>query len=53
MATIENLKDKANDAAQSAAKAAKYVALVSKKRLAILNEQEKIRRNYTKLGKVY
>lgn len=53
MATIDNLKDKASDAAQSAAKAAKYVALVSKKRLAILNEQEKIRRNYTKLGKVY
>ena len=53
MATIDNLKDKANDAAQTAAKAAKYVALVSKKRIAILNEQEKIRRNYTKLGKVY
>ena len=53
MATMDNLKDKASDAAQSAAKAAKYVALVSKKRLAILNEQEKIRRNYTKLGKVY
>ena len=53
MATIDNLMDKASDAAQSAAKAAKYVALVSKKRLAILNEQEKIRRNYTKLGKVY
>ena len=53
MATMDNLKDKASDAAQSAAKAARYVALVSKKRLAILNEQEKIRRNYTKLGKVY
>lgn len=53
MATIDNLMDKATDAAQSAAKAAKYVALISKKRLAILNEQKKIRRNYTKLGKVY
>ena len=26
---------------------------MSKKRLAILTEQEKIRRNYTKLGKIY
>lgn len=53
MATVDNLMDKASGAAQSAAKAAKYVALISKKRLAILNEQEKIRRSYTKLGKVY
>lgn len=53
MATVDNLMDKASGAAQSAARAAKYVALISKKRLAILNEQEKIRRSYTKLGKVY
>ncbi len=53
MATIDDLKNKASGAAQTAAKTAKYVASVSKKRLAILNEQEKIRRNYTKLGKVY
>lgn len=53
MEKMENLKDKATEAAQSAARAAKYIALVSKKRLAILNEQEKIRRNYTKLGKIY
>lgn len=53
MATVDSLMDKASGAAQSAAKAAKYVALISKKRLAILNEQEKIRRSYTKLGKVY
>ncbi len=53
MATMEEFKGKATEAAQSAARAAKYVAIVSKKRLAILNEQEKIRRNYTKLGKVY
>lgn len=53
MASMEVLKEKATEAAQSAAKTAKYVALVSKKRLAILSEQEKIRRNYTRLGKVY
>lgn len=53
MANMEMFKEKATGAAQSAAKTAKYVALVSKKRLAILNEQDKIRRNYTRLGKVY
>ena len=53
MASMENIKDKANAAAQTAAKAAKYVALASKKRLEIVKEQEKIRRNYAKLGKVY
>ena len=53
MASMDNIKDKANAAAQTAAKAAKYVALASKKRLEIVKEQEKIRRNYTKLGKVY
>lgn len=53
MATMDNFKEKAAEAAQTAAKTAKYVALVSKKRLAILNEQDKIRRNYARLGKVY
>lgn len=53
MANMEDLKAKANEAAQNAAKTAKYVAFVSKKRLAILGEQEKIRRAYTKLGKIY
>lgn len=53
MANMEDLKAKANEAAQNAAKTAKYVAFVSKKRLAILSEQEKIRRAYTKLGKIY
>ena len=53
MASMDTIKDKANAAAQTAAKTAKYVALVSKKRLEIVKEQEKIRRNYAKLGKVY
>ena len=60
MATKEQWKDmaagaaqKATEAAQSAAKAAKYVAFVSKRKLAIAAEQEKIRRAYTKRGKVY
>lgn len=53
MSTIDTFVERAGDAAQSAAKAAKYVALVSKKRLEILAEQDKIRRNYARLGKVY
>lgn len=53
MATIDSLKDKASSAAQGAAKAAKYVASVSKMRLEIMKEQERIRRSYAKLGKVY
>ena len=60
MATMEQWKDmaagaaqKATEAAQNAAKAAKYVAFVSKKKFAIAAEQEKIRRAYTRLGKVY
>ena len=53
MANMDHFKEKANEAAVSAAKVAKYVAFVSKKRLAIVSEQDKIRRAYTKLGKVY
>lgn len=53
MATMETVKNAVSSAAESAAKAAKYYSFVSKKRLAILAEKEKIRRNYTKLGKVY
>lgn len=53
MAKMDTLKEKANGAAQGAAKVAKYVALVSKKRFSIISEQDKIRRAYTKLGKVY
>lgn len=53
MATMDSLKDKASNVAQGAAKTAKYVASVSKMRLEILKEQERIRRSYAKLGKVY
>lgn len=53
MATMEEIRNLASDAAQSAAKTARYVALVSKKRVEIAREQEKIRRLYAKLGKVY
>lgn len=53
MATLEEIRNLASDAAQSAAKTARYVALVSKKRVEIAREQEKIRRLYAKLGKVY
>lgn len=53
MATMEELRNLASDAAQSAAKTARYIALVSKKRVEIAREQERIRRLYAKLGKVY
>ena len=53
MATMETVKNAVSTAAENAARAAKYYAFVSRKRLAILAEKEKIRRNYTKLGKVY
>ncbi len=50
---LENLKEKAASAAQSAQRTAKYLALVSRNRIAIAREQERIRRAYQKLGKVY
>ena len=50
---VEALKDKAVDAAQAAARAAKLVAILSHKKLLIAREQEKIRRNYTRLGRIY
>lgn len=53
MKNTEELKEKAAGAALNAAKAAKYVAFVSKKRMEIALEKEKIRRIYAKLGKVY
>ena len=53
MSTMDTVKTAVSNAAENAARAAKYYSFVSKKRLAILAEKEKIRRNYTKLGKVY
>ncbi len=53
MASMENVKEFAGQTAQSAAKTAKYVAYVSKRRMEILAEKERIRRNYTKIGKIY
>ena len=53
MATMEEFKGKAADAAQIAARAAKHVAFMTRKHMEIAREQEKIRRNYTRLGKVY
>ena len=51
--TMETLKCKAVHVAGSAAQTARLVALISKKKFAILAEQDKIRRCYTQLGKVY
>lgn len=53
MASMENLKQQANEAAQNAARTAKYIGFVSKRKVLIASEQEKIRRLYTKLGKIY
>ena len=53
MNNVENLKEKAAGVALSAAKTAKHLAFLAKKRMEIALEQDKIRRAYTKLGKVY
>ncbi len=50
---MDNFKEKATNAANCAAKTAKYVAFVAKTRMEIKLEKEKIRRLYAKLGKVY
>ncbi len=46
-------KETANNAAEGVLDAARYMAFMSKRRLEIAAEQEKIRRLYTRLGKVY
>ena len=51
--TMDTLKDMAGNAALSAAKATKHLAMLSKLRLEILREKERIYYNYAKLGKVY
>ena len=50
---MEAIYEKAVDAAQSAKRTAVLLATVSQKKLLIAREQEKIRRNYTRIGKVY
>jgi len=53
MSTNRNWKAAAADAAKAAGSAAKHYAYISKKRIEIVAEQERIRRAYTKLGKLY
>lgn len=53
MSNMQSLKNTAGRAANTAAKAAKHVAFISRCRMEILAEKEKIRRNYAKIGKVY
>lgn len=50
---VEVLKEKVVDAAQAAGRAAKLAATISQKKVLIAREQERIRRNYTRLGKIY
>ncbi len=53
MPNYEELKAKAKKAAVGAADAAKQLAALSKCKVQIVAEQEKIRSLYTKLGKLY
>ena len=46
-------KETACNAAEGVLDAARYMAFMSKRRLEIAAEQERIRRLYTRLGKVY
>lgn len=50
---LDSAMDRAGDAVQLAAKKAKYYALIAKKKVAIHVEEEKIRKGYTKLGRLY
>ena len=53
MRNYEELREKARKAAGSAVDAAKQLAALSKCKVQIVAEQEKIRGLYTKLGKLY
>lgn len=53
MSNMQELKEMAAGAALSAAKTAKYAAQNAKIRMEIAMEQDKIRRAYAKLGKLY
>lgn len=50
---FETLRDSATEAVQSAAQTAKTMARIAKYKMQILSEQEKIRKAYQELGKVY
>lgn len=50
---LDSAMDRAGDAVQLAAKKAKHYARIAKKKVAIHVEEEKIRKDYTKLGKLY
>lgn len=53
MSTFENLKSKVMNAATATVDATKQFAIISKCKVKIAAEQEKIRSLYTKLGKLY
>ncbi len=50
---LETLKDIVEGTAHAALRTTKLLAFISQRKLSIFAEQEKIRRLYTKLGKVY
>lgn len=51
--SFENFKDSAAEAVQCAAKKTKMLALIAKYKMQILSEQEKIKKAYQELGRVY
>lgn len=51
--SFENLKDSAAGAVQTAAKKTKMLALIAKYKVQIASEQEKIRKAYQELGRIY
>ena len=51
--SFENIKSKATDAAQGAARKAKLLAFIAKTNINILSEQDKQKKAYTELGKLY
>lgn len=51
--SFENIKNMAADAAQTAARKAKELTVIAKANLAIRAEQDKQRKAYTELGKLY
>ncbi len=51
--TFENICDLASEAAQTAAKKTRKLAEIAKANLSIYSEEDKIKKAYTELGKLY
>ena len=51
--SFENFRDIASEAAQTAAKKTKKLAEIAKANLSVYSEEDKIKKAYTELGKLY